>query len=393
MAIQFESDKGIEDIEKGVFARPILWLTVFALIIFTIWASRAPLEEATSGIGKITPSGRAVVIQNLEGGILQSLFVREGEIVDRNQKIAQLDETRFQATFRDLESQSMAIRASLARLNAELRGDAAISFDKELLRHQDHVLMERALFKARTHRVVEAQASFDHRIKLARKQLALIKPLINRQAMSAIEGIRLEKEVSDLVGEKQETRNKYMQEVTSEISKLSAKLESLNQQMSQQRDALNRTTLVSPVRGVVKNLMITTKGGIVGSGETIMEIVPLDDQLLVEAKIDPKDVAFLRIGMPASIKLTAFDYSIYGAIKGELIHISPDTLEDETTRESRPYYLVKVKTVGELPTAFGKDNPIKPGMVASVNILTGTKTVLDYLLKPLTRGREALKER
>lgn len=374
-------------------ARPVLWLTVLGLIIFFTWASHARLEEAATGIGKIAPSSRAVVIQNLEGGILQSIGVEEGEIVERGQTIARIDETRFRASYRDLLSQSIAVRASLARLRAEIEGASHIEFGAAVLGDREKIRIENALFEARGQRLREADASLARRIDLARQQLKLVRPLVKRKAMSAIEGIRLERELSDLEGERSEMTNAFMQDAAAEMAKLNAKLDSISQQMLQQADALKRTSLVSPVRGVVKNLRITTQGGVVGAGETIMEIVPLDEQLLVEARIDPKDVAFLRIGQPASIKITAYDYTVYGAIDGELVHISPDTLVDEDRADRAPYYLVKVKTVGALPEAMGKGNPIKPGMVASVHIQTGTRTVMDYLLKPLTRGSNALQER
>src|SRR5690606_19974148 len=212
-------------------------------------------------------------------------------------------------------------------------------------------------------------------------------------AMSAVEGIRQEEKVAELRSRLDEAKNTYYQEVTTEIAKQSSELASLNQQRAQKKAALEHTVLRSPVRGIVKKLNVTTRGGVVQPGETIMEIVPIGDQLLVEAKIKPRDVAFLHTGLPANVKITAYDYAIYGMLSGKLVFISADTIVDETRKDAEPYYRVRVLTDKAALEGPDGPRPIKPGMIAEVDILTGERTVLDYLLTPILRGSEALTER
>lgn len=387
--------KGLDRHPNGSGRKPrtILWLALGGLTIFLVWANFAELQESTSGIGKIAPSSRAVVIQNLEGGILESIAVDEGETVERGQKLAQIEELRFRSTFEDLKSQAVSLRIALARLDAEVSRKDNITFDEDLLAFVDKIDVETSLFELRKQRLKDGRENLRVKLELAREHLKMVDPLIKQKAISAVEGIKLRREIANLAGQLSEMTNKFLQEAGDERAKLSASLASIREQMAQKRDALARTTLVSPVRGIVKNLEITTRGGVVNPGETIMEIVPLDDQLLVEARISPKDVAFLKVGQPASVQLTAYDYTIYGSIKGRLIHISPDTLVDDQNRDSEPFYLVKVKTLNSLPEIAGQENPIKPGMIANIHIETGQRTVLNYLIKPLLRGQTALQER
>lgn len=373
--------------------RPVLWITALALVIFFVWAANASLEEVTRGVGKVAPLRRSQVIQSLEGGIVDSIPVQEGDEVSRGQVLVELDDTRFHSAHADLQSQTIALKAALARLHAELAGSNAVSFPSEVLEHPQVVRIETDLFEARRRRLVETERSLAERIRLATNELELVRPVVQQGAVSQVDEIRLERTVADLKGELAEARNTYYQEVNADIAKKSAELESLTEQMAQKRDALVRTQLRSPVRGIVKNMQVTTSGGVVNPGETIMEIVPLDAQLYVEAEIRPRDVAFLHTGQSSSVKITAYDYTVYGDLKGKLVFISADTIKDETRKDAEPYYRVRVLT--DSAALKGPDGPlpIKPGMVAEVAIQTGRKTVLEYLLKPLLRGSEALGER
>lgn len=379
-------------VEKGM-ERPMLWASALVVIVFFVWAANAPLEEVTRGVGKVAPLNRGQIIQSLEGGIVHQITVEEGEEVAPGQVLAELDDTRFRTAWQDLQGQTIALRAALSRLYAEMDGASAITFEPDVLKYPHVVGIERALFAARRRRFIETSQSLGERIALANNELNLVRPVVRQGAVSAVDEIRLERAAADLKGERAEARNSYFQEINDEIAKKSAELESLKQQMAQKRDALIRTQLRSPVRGIVKDLQVTTRGGVVDPGQTIMEIVPLDDQLYVEAEIRPRDVAFLHPGQSASVKITAYDYTVYGDLKGKLVFISADTLKDETKREAEPYYRVRVLT--NSASLRGPDGPlpIKPGMVAEVAIQTGKKTVLEYLLKPLLRGQEAFSER
>lgn len=380
-------------LEEAGTHRTALRLIALSLAVFFAWAALAPLEEVTRGPGKVAPLSRGQIIQSLEGGILRSIEVMEGEEVNAGQVLAVLEDTSFRSAFQDLQGQTLALRASLSRLQAELAQANTVTFDEDVLAQEVLVGIERDLFISRRRKFNEAVQSLTERLALSQSQLALVKPLVARGAASRVEAIRLEREVADLRGQLDEVENAYFQEINDEIARKSAELASLNQQLAQKEDALTRTVLRSPVRGIVKDLAVTTKGGVVKAGETIMEIVPLDDQLYVEAEIRPSDVAFLYLGLPASVHITAYDYTKYGALEGELVFISADTIIDETRRDAEPYYRVRVLT--EKAALEGPDGPlpIKPGMIAEVNIQTGEKTVLEYLVKPLMQGQLALSER
>lgn len=380
-------------LEEAGTHRTALRLIALSLAVFFAWAAFAPLEEVTRGPGKVAPLSRGQIIQSLEGGILRSIEVMEGEEVNAGQVLAVLEDTSFRSAFQDLQGQTLALRASLSRLQAELAQANTVTFDEDVLAQEVLVGIERDLFISRRRKFNEAVQSLTERLALSQSQLALVKPLVARGAASRVEAIRLEREVADLRGQLDEVENAYFQEINDEIARKSAELASLNQQLAQKEDALTRTVLRSPVRGIVKDLAVTTKGGVVKAGETIMEIVPLDDQLYVEAEIRPSDVAFLYPGLPASVHITAYDYTKYGALEGELVFISADTIIDETRRDAEPYYRVRVLT--EKAALEGPDGPlpIKPGMIAEVNIQTGEKTVLEYLVKPLMQGQLALSER
>lgn len=387
---------GFETAEKTLFGRPALWLFAVTVAAFFIWAANAPLQEVTRGAGQVTPFSRVQVIQSLDGGILERLDVQEGQEVEAGQVLATLEDTRSRSAYQDMDGQVIALRAALSRLTAEQADLDEFQLPKDVAEHHDVANVEKKLFAARRRALVETTASLEDRLALAQRELKLAQPLVAKGAVSTADEIKLQRNVADLRGELIETRNRYFQEVNEEIAKKSAELSSLEQQLKEKRAALARTELRSPVRGIVKKLEITTQGGVVQPGQTIMEIVPLDDALYVEARIKPRDVAFLYPGLPATVKITAYDSAIYGSLHGELVFISADTIVDEKPKQQRdaePYYMVRIRTKGAELSGPDGPLPIKPGMLAEVFIETGTKTVLTYLLKPLLRGQDALSER
>lgn len=380
-------------VAEGRRHRTILWMFVFTVVAFFVWAANAPLEEVTRGTGEVVALRRGQIIQSPEGGIIQSIEVREGDEVEAGEELVIMDPTQFRAQYEDLQGQTLALRASLSRLKAELNNADSIAFDFDVAREPEIVTVQRHLFEARRRKLAETTTALEEQLALAERQLELIKPMVERGAMSAVEGIRQEEKVADLRSRLDDAKNTYYQEVTDEIAKQSSELASLNQQLAQKKAALEHTVLRSPVRGIVKKLNVTTRGGVVKPGETIMEIVPLGDQLLVEAKIKPRDVAFLHTGLPANVKITAYDYAIYGMLSGKLVFISADTIVDKTRKDAEPYYRVRVLTDRAALQGPEGPLPIKPGMIAEVDIETGKRTVLEYLMKPILRGTEALTER
>ncbi|MGY6028236.1 HlyD family efflux transporter periplasmic adaptor subunit [Phytobacter sp. AG2a] len=382
-----------EDLARqGRFYSSVIWLTLIAMVLFVAWAAWAILDEVTVGTGKITPSTHAQVIESLDGGIVSALMVKEGDIVERGQMLARLDPTRFQSNYGEAAARARTLRASSERLRSELTGEP-LRFSAESLREPDLVARERQLYESRRRNLDETVANLQQALKLVNAELKMTQPLVARGAASDVEVIRLQRQASELKGKIDEARNQYAVRAREEQVKNNADLDAQLQVLAGKADQVDRATLSSPVRGIVKDIQVTTVGGVLQPGGKLMEIVPLEDQLLVETRINPRDIAYIRPGLPATVKVTAYDSSIYGDLKGTVEIVSPDTLQDEVRRDQF-YYRVYVRTnSAELENKSGKRFPILPGMVANVEIKTGQKSVLDYLIKPLNKVNEALRER
>ncbi|EGT4311698.1 HlyD family efflux transporter periplasmic adaptor subunit [Cronobacter sakazakii] len=377
---------------QGRFYSSVIWLTLAALVLFFVWAWFATLDEVTVGTGKITPSSRAQVIESLDGGIVNALMVHEGDVVERGQMLARLDPTRFQSNYGEAAARARALRASSERLRSELTGEP-LQFSEESMREPALVARERQLYESRRRNLNETLENLQKTYNLVMAELRMTQPLVAKGAASEVEVIRLQRQAAELKGKMDDARNQFAVRAREEQVKNNADLDAQLQVMAGKADQLDRATLFSPVRGVVKDIQVTTVGGVLQPGGKLMEIVPLEDQLLVETCINPRDIAYIRPGLPATVKITAYDSSIYGDLKGEVEMVSPDTLQDEVERDQF-YYRVYVRTKSaELKNRNGKRFPILPGMVANVEIKTGQKTVLDYLIKPLNKVKEALRER
>lgn len=361
-------------------------------IILLIWAALSDVDEITKGQGKIIPSSREQVIQSLEGGILASLEVREGAIVEKGQVIAYLDETRFESSLDESRSRYKANRIKAARLTAEVSSGAFVIPD-DVKQDTELVNAEQRLYKSRKERLEQSVKGVSDSLALYRREEVILQRLVKSGASGEVELIRLKRTISELESKKQELRNEYVVNAREQLAEVNKELEELESVMRARDDALQRAKVVSPVRGIVKNIEVNTIGGVIAPGGKIMDIIPLDDQLIVEAKISPQDIAHIRLNDPALVKITAYDYAIYGGLDGEVILISPDTLQDEIQRD-HVYYRVLIRTSRDvLINKAGKEFQIFPGMVAEVDIKTGSKSILRYLVKPLNRANEALRER
>ena len=333
------------------------------------------------------PLSRMQTIQSLDGGILAELMVRRGDRVERGQLLVRLDDTQFRSAYLEIASQIAVLRASIARLKAEVLEKSDIDFPETLDPEGELVQSERALFHARRERMREAERSINKEMSLARRQLELVEPLVERRSVSEMESLKLGQTIAGLAGRLAELRNTYVQDAYTELSAKQAEVSSLEQKLMQRRDKLERTNIYSPVRGRVNDILINTEGGVIRPGEPIMEITPIEGQLLIEAKVRPQDVAFVAPGMPASVKITAYDYTIYGDLQGEVEQISEDTIEEETPRGKEAFYEVLIRTEKAYLERNGITLPIRPGMVAQVDIQTGKRTLLSYLLKPIIKAR------
>ncbi|EPB4255473.1 HlyD family efflux transporter periplasmic adaptor subunit [Yersinia enterocolitica] len=370
----------------------IVWLMLVGMIVMFIWAYFAILDEVTVGTGKVTPSSRAQLIESLDGGIINELLVHEGAIINKGQILARLDPTRFQSNYGEAAARVRTLRASSERLRAELTG-AALAFSADTLKEPELVARETQFYLSRRQNLNETVSNLQQSLKLVQQELRMTEPLVAKGAASQVEVIRLQRQISDLRGKIDEARNQYAVRAREEQVKNNADLDAQLQVVSGKQDQLTRTTLISPVRGIVKDIQVSTVGGVLQPGGKLMEIVPIEEQLLIETRINPRNIAYIRPGLPATVKITAYDSSIYGNLTGVVETVSPDTLQDEVKRDQF-YYRIYVRTNrADLTNKAGKLFPILPGMVASVEIKTGQKTVLDYLIKPLNKVKESLRER
>ena len=388
----FMSDvKAASMLDATPWAGITLLLLVVMMAVGYLWADNALLDQVTLGTGRVIPSSREQIIQSLEGGILAEMVVREGAVVEKDQVLLRIDDTRFGAPFREAQSRITALRAANARLRAEASG-SALAFPGDV--RADQIRVETELYNSRRHQLDESLVSLKRSHQLADEELQMTAPLVKQGVVAEVELLRLRRQVNELLGNLQERQNKFRADARADLAKNEAELAAIAESNTARADQVKRTVMRAPMRGTVKNIRVTTVGGILQPGQEIMEIVPLEDQLLIEARIKPSDVAFLRPGLPAMVKITAYDYSVYGGLDASLVQISADTIRDDK-KPDESYYRIQVRTrESHLRDKDGRPLPIIPGMTASVEILTGHKTVLDYLLKPILKAKDsALRER
>ncbi len=367
-------------------------LVAVMFLCFLGWAWFFKLDEVTTGTGTVEPSGRDQVVQSLEGGILYHLNVKVGDIVEQGQPLAQLNRTKTESDVQEAQSRLYAALATSARLRAEVNNQALV-FPDELKPLPDLVASETALYTTRREALTRSISGLEEGIRLVNRELGMTQPLIKQGAASSVEVLRLQRQMNELQNKITEIRTQYYVRAREDLAKANADTEAQRSVIRGREDSLTRLNFTAPVRGIVKDIDVTTVGGVIAPGGKLMTIVPLDEQLLIEAKISPRDVAFIHPGQASLVKITAYDYSIFGRLAGEVAVISPDTLQDEVRRDVY-YYRVYIRTdSNHLQNKAGQQFPIFPGMVATVDIKTGRKTVLDYLLKPFNKAREALRER
>ncbi|MBK5074735.1 HlyD family type I secretion periplasmic adaptor subunit [Budviciaceae bacterium CWB-B4] len=382
--------------QKTPFSLIMLYLIGAILIIAIVWAKFARVEEITLGEGRIIPASREQIIQSLEGGILEELNVREGDIVEKGQVLLKIDPTRAGAVYREGVSKVIGLKGTITRLRAEAYGTPLV-FPADVMAVPSVVKDETQAYSARKQTLDESVKTLQTSLKLAEDEINLSEPLMQKGLMSEVELLRMRRQANEFRLQIAERQNRFRSEANAELNKFESELAQSVENVAAREDVMNRTTIVAPVRGTVNNIKVTTVGGVIQQGGEIMAIIPLEDQLLVEAKIKPSDVAFLHPGLKATVKITAYDYAIYGGLSGTLEHISADTLKDEDKmrqgRGDTTYYRVLVRTDKAALTAKDKVFPIMPGMIATVEIRTGEKTILDYILKPVLKAREAFRER
>ena len=371
----------------------VIYLCGAAVVVFVLWAAFAFVDEIVRGQGEMISSSRPQIIQNLEGGILAELSVSEGDIVNRGDVLARLQSTQFQSQADDLSDQITALTVRQLRLEAELAGQFDFAVPKGLgATMQGLLASERALLNARQTDFLSRREGAQRVLDQAAKERALLEDLLKRNIVALIEVTRARKAHADARIKLDEIMTQTELDRAQAYSDTLKELNTLRQTYKSAQDQLNRTVLVSPMRGVVNNLSVTTIGGVVRPGEEIMQIIPLDEELFVEARVSPRDIAGVRPGQAATIKLSAYDYTIYGALRGEVRLISADTFKDERKQDGDPHYKVTLGVDTSDLSERQRGIAIRPGMQAEVELHTGSKTVLQYLLKPLYKSREAFRE-
>nr|WP_301271391.1 HlyD family type I secretion periplasmic adaptor subunit [Pseudomonas mandelii] len=422
----------IEDAPRVV--RLTIWAIIGFFVFLMLWANFAVVDEVTKGDGKAIPSSKIQKIQNLEGGIVSELFVTEGQIVEAGAPLIRLDDTRFASNVGETEADRLSMLLRVERLSAEV-DDRALNFPADVLKAVPvQAASEESLYISRRQQLhdeigglkeqliqrqqelrefTSKQSQYRNALSLQRQEINMSEPLVAQGAVSPVEVLRLkraevetrgqldattlaipraESAIKEVQRKIDETRGKFRSEALTQLNEARTDLNKAQATGKALEDRVSRTLVTSPVRGIVNKLLVNTIGGVIQPGSDLVEIVPLDDTLLVEAKIRPQDIAFLHPGQDATVKFTAYDYTIYGGLKAKLEQIGADTITDEDKKTT--YYIIKLRTERSHLGTDEKPLLIIPGMVASVDIITGKKTVLSYLLKPIIRARaEALHER
>lgn len=375
-------------------SRLLIWGTFLAIAGFLVWANWAELDQITRANGQVIASSRNQVIQAPDGGVLAALPVREGAQVKRGDLLARFDKTRTEAGYLESAAKAAALKAAVARLNAEIFGGTP-RFPPELAHYPEFRTTQLALFNKRQAAVREEISALERSRNLINEELDMNLPLLKTGDVSRAEILKLQRQGADIQGQITNRRNKYLQDIQTDLAKAQEDLAGVLQILAQRKEQLDYTEIRAPMDGVVRNVRLTTLGGVAKAGEEIMQIVPLNDDMIIEAKVKPADIAFIRPGLLANVKLDAYDYTLYGTLMGEVIYISADTLNEEVRGNEQPFYRVQIKTRAQNLVSRGNQRiDIQPGMTATVEIKTGSNTVLRYLSKPITKTiSESLGER
>lgn len=380
------------------------WLNRSALVIFGIiaffvltiaWSFWAELDQVSRAPGQVIPSGRLQVIQSTDGGQIEKIFVREGDTVSKDELLVQLEDVKLRASVSEAQGKVASLKSAMARINAELF-ERPLAFPDDVRAFPEFVANQTLLYNKRRQALEDQLSALREMLGLIKQELDMNMPLLEQGDVSKADILRMQRGVSDIQSQIVNVRNKYLQDLQAEYTKTEEDLVTAREVLAQRQDALKDTKIRAPVNGIVKNIQLTTLGGVLGPKDEVMSIVPTGDELIVEAKMSPKDIAYVRVGQPASLKFDAYDASIYGSARGEVTYISPDTLNERTPKGDDVYYRVhiKVDTSTMKPHMQGEKIEIQPGMTATAEIQTGKNTVWKYLTKPINKTfGEAMTER
>lgn len=396
-SIDQHADSGVRS-DTGL-SNSFFMIQVIALffLIMLVWAYFGNIDEVTKGSGVVIPGLKEQVIQSSDGGILESLNVREGDIVEKNQIVATLDATRARSILDETYIKYYMTKASILRLESLLddNGTCDLKFPDELQKYPQLMKTQMAWCRAEKNKLKLSIGNLNNNISIIKQQVKLNKDLLSEGANSKMDVLKLEGQLSELESKKADILTVFQTNFSQELTKTMAEMGALEEQLPGKTDIVNKSVIRSPVRGIVKDIQSATIGGAIPSNGSLMRIVPLDDVLMIEAKLSPRDIAFIHPKQNAKVKITAYDYAIYGGLDGEVYLISPDTMKEENAPpQKNTYYRVYIRTQHDyIVNKSGRKFYISPGMIAQVEIKTGSKTVLQYLIKPFNKLNEALRER
>jgi adhesin transport system membrane fusion protein len=370
------------------------FVSVF-LVAAIVWAYFASLDQVSRAPGKVIPAGRIQVLQSNDGGVISDILVEEGEVVQEGQVLVRLEQIRIRASVDEARGKVASLKSSMARINAELF-DRPLQFSEDVKAYPDFVANQTMLYEKRRKALRDQIKSLENMLGLMQQELQMNMPLLETGDVSKADILRLRRSVSDLQSQIVNANNKYIQDLQTEYTKTEEDLVAARELLAQRSDALADTEIKAPVDGLVRNIILTTIGGVLRPGDEVLSIVPTGGQLIVEAQVSPTDIAYVNVGQRASINFDAYDPSIFGSAGGEVIYVSPDTLVEQKGGTELTYYRVRISVdLSKMkPKNVGKPIVLQPGMTASVEIITGDNTVMRYLTKPITKTfSKAMKER
>jgi adhesin transport system membrane fusion protein len=367
------------------YASSVIVIATVAVGSFLGWASYAEIDQVSRATGQVIPAGRVQLLQSNDGGVIDQIFVREGDHVRKGQTLVRLDKVKIEASVDEGRAKVAALNPRMIRIEAELF-DRALHFPEDLRDFPDFVESQRELFAKRRGAQSQEIAALRTMLNLARQELDMNMPLLAAGDVSRSEIIRLQRAVADMQGQITNKQNRYLQDLQTEYAKTEEELVSAEQTLTQRLVSLRDTEIIAPTDGIVKNVRLTTIGGVLRPGDEVMQIVPTEAQLIVEAKVSPVDIAYVLVGQKASVRFDAYDSSIFGTASGEVKYISPDTLTEQQGGSEQVYYRVHIEAdTSTMHKRPGKQVVIQPGMTATAEIQTGKNTVLKFIAKPLVK--------
>lgn len=407
--------------------RSVLLFWIIAVVFFLLWAGFSPIDEIVRGEGKVIPGGENQMIQHLEGGMLNAILVKEGQRVKADDILLRVDNLKSSSTYESSQYKSAELRARLVRLRAEAHGSAFSPTADDMAKIPMQIMQERSLYSSNLERLqsqisglndqlaqkqnekLEAQGRISeqkHALSLIKEEVAISEPMVAQGIKPRVEFLKLQRELSD-VSEKynalvasiprlnaamneisskiRETRSEYTTKAQLDLNQAETEYKRVGAESSELADQVTRTVIKSPINGIVQQIFVNTVGGVIKPGDNLIEIVPTEGGLLAEAKVKPADIAFIYPGQDAIVKVTAYDFSLYGSLHGKVVTISPDTVTD---KKDNVYYVVKIQTDKKYLGTKSKPLKIIPGMMVNVDIVTGQKTVLQYILKPILKAKQ-----